>query len=72
MDHTFKVFVTIEMNMTFDDTSVEIDPDSGHVEPSESALDALSMEVQTLLREEYVVHQVAAESDSAMLVSSTE
>lgn len=52
MHHTFKVFVTIEMNMTFDDASVETDPDSGDVEPSESALNALSTEVQTLLREE--------------------
>lgn len=66
---TFKVLVTLEVDMTFDEGSVVADDDGAPV-PSDLALATFASEIAGVLQQDYSVREVNANSDSAMLLGS--
>lgn len=70
MHHTFKVFLTVEIQHTFDEASVSICSEDGNFEPSDEALQLLASELTEKLTDKYAILNIEASSDSLMLLAS--
>lgn len=68
--YTFYVYTTFKMQYTFTENEVEPDEDAGDgaVEPTSDALNALQLELQECLGQNYSVEEIEVSTDSDLIL----